>query len=72
MFEVNGGGHVFSELTASDAAYRARPLRQVGINDVEIFRSKGVRISLYALEQEIHAGTAQVVRMSIRDASLHQ
>lgn len=58
MFDVRGGGYFFNELTAPEAAFKARALRQVGINDVEIFGPKGARISLYALDQEIHAGPA--------------
>lgn len=56
MFEVRGGGQAFIEWTASNATDRARVLRQQGINDVEIFRANGIRISLYSLGQEVQAG----------------
>ena len=55
MFDVRGGGYVFTELTAHDAASKARALRYAGINDVEIFRVDDIRISQYLLDQVIHA-----------------
>jgi hypothetical protein len=55
MFKVQGGGSAFDNLTARDAASKARSLRRTGLNDVEIFRSDGARISQYALDQIVRS-----------------
>jgi hypothetical protein len=57
MFRVTRGGSVSERLTAGEAVSKARSLRRAGHNDVEIFRSDGSRISLYALDQIIRSGT---------------
>ena len=51
MFSVTSGKDVFHDLAAREAATKARQLRRDGRNDVEILRSDGSRISLYALDQ---------------------
>ncbi len=61
MFKVQGGGAAFVDLTARDAASKARALRRSGLNDVEIFKSDDTRISQYALDQ--------IVRSEAEDAS---
>ena len=55
VFKVRGGGSEFVGLTASQAALKARALRRAGLNDVEIFRSDGTRISQYALDQLVRS-----------------
>lgn len=55
MFKVHGGGSEFVGLTATKAASKARALRRSGLNDVEIFRSDGSRISQYALDQVVRS-----------------
>lgn len=57
MFRVTGGGLVFDDLTARHAASKARDLRRDGHNDVELFHSKELRISLYKLDQIVRAET---------------
>ncbi|HEV2122024.1 MAG TPA: hypothetical protein VGW38_04510 [Chloroflexota bacterium] len=53
MFRITGGGASYLDLTATEAASKARSLQQDGIHDVEIFRGDGSRISMYALEQMV-------------------
>lgn len=55
MFEVRAGGYSFPDLSASEAARKARSLRESGMNDVEVFRSAGERISQYALEEIVRS-----------------
>ncbi len=55
VFKVHGAGARFAGLTASEAALKARALRGAGLNDVEIFRADGTRISQYALDQIIRS-----------------
>ncbi len=50
MFRLTGGNASYHDLTAREAAAKARQLRRQGINDVELFREDGSRISLYALD----------------------
>lgn len=54
---MQGGGSVFVDLTAREAASKARTLRRAGLNDVEIFRLDDTRISLYALDQIVRFGS---------------
>lgn len=56
MYSVKSGGITHTLDTARDAASKARLLRRDGANDVEIFRSNGERISLYALDQLVRTG----------------
>ncbi len=51
MFYLTSGGASHQDLTAQEAAQKARLLRRNGANDVEIFGPDGSRISLYALDQ---------------------
>ena len=55
VFRVQGGGSVFVDLTARDAALKARALRRTGLNDVEIFQADDSRISQYALDQIVRS-----------------
>ena len=55
MFTVRGGGSAYLELTAREAASKARELRRTGLNDVEIFRADDTRISQYALDQIVRS-----------------
>lgn len=52
---MQGGGSAFVDLSARDAALKARALRRAGLNDVEIFRSDDTRISQYALDQIVRS-----------------
>lgn len=62
MFQVKGGGHLFTELTARDAASKARALRFSGVNDVEIFRVNDTRISQYLLDQFIQSEAEKMAK----------
>lgn len=53
MYKVSGGGRLIEGLAADQASVTARELRRDGVNDVEIRREDGTRISLYGLEQLI-------------------
>lgn len=55
VFKLRAGGSEFVGLAASEAALKARALRRSGLNDVEIFRSDGTRISQYALDQIVRS-----------------
>ena len=55
MFKVAGGGSTFEVLTAREAASKARTLRRSGLNDVEIFKPDGTRVSQYLLDQMVSA-----------------
>jgi len=60
VFRVTGGDSAVSGLTAQEAATKARALRRLGQNDVEIFGKDGTRISIYTLDQIIRSGTDQL------------
>lgn len=46
---------MFTDLTAREAALKARALRRTGLNDVEIFRADDSRISQHALDQIVRS-----------------
>ena len=51
MYKVTGGGASHEGLSAREALFKARSLVLNKINDVEIFRPDGTRISRYALDR---------------------
>ncbi len=55
MFSITGGNASYCDLSARDAAAKARQLRRQGFNDVEIFQADGTRISQYALDQIVRS-----------------
>jgi hypothetical protein len=55
MFSVTAAGACHGPFSAADASEKARELRRDGVNNVEIHREDGTRISQYALDQLVRA-----------------